>query len=614
MAVSPIVSQPETGTAPRTVGRVRFILVAILAMLFLSCIAGVWFTRDAMANFSFLQSTAKQRTRAQARKSLVDLSPWQTAEALAALAVTAEEKEYARDAERLADHEVDQAFATALRQSSLRADHHTLTGPDIGLSQRVQKLQELVNDDKALVQLLTPAKGASGSTDANGQFDEDDMAVAKAQLDLDSDQLEDAQNDLARAIGDNRADIQAELAAREASMRKFDAGSGNAGEVAVISVARHNTLAGRIGAWYRQNSRLALLQQAQQSTNDNIAQLTTEHNALEATANTAKAAMAAVSDRAAILAAMQEQRTQRQILSIYDDRIQTSRQLATVYGKWVAQVQLQHRILLHLILQSVAVVLLILIVTVIGDAIVRRIMALPAIDRRQMHTLRMVLELGVQVVGGVLILFAIFGVPQQTPTMLGLVTAGITIVMQDFILAFFGWFFLMGKNGLRVGDWVEINRVGGEVTEIGIIYTTLLETGGLNDKGMPTGRRISFINSFAIRGQYFNFTTSSQWMWDEIAVAVPASGDPRRFLEKVQKSVIEVTESDARIAEQEWRRAARGDRTSQFSAVPLVTLRPAASGAEIQVRYMTRASARFEMRNRLYQRVVDILQESASAV
>ena len=76
----------------------------------------------------------------------------------------------------------------------------------------------------------------------------------------------------------------------------------------------------------------------------------------------------------------------------------------------------------------------------------------------------------------------------------------------------------MGKNGIHVGDWVEINGVGGEVTEIGLMTTTLLETGGLADQGHPTGRRISFMNGFAIRGQYFNFSTAGQWMWDEISV------------------------------------------------------------------------------------------------
>ena len=57
----------------------------------------------------------------------------------------------------------------------------------------------------------------------------------------------------------------------------------------------------------------------------------------------------------------------------------------------------------------------------------------------------------------------IFWPPSQVPTILGLATAGVTVVFQDFILAFFGWFVLMGRNGISVGDWVEINSVGGEV-------------------------------------------------------------------------------------------------------------------------------------------------------
>jgi small-conductance mechanosensitive channel len=101
--------------------------------------------------------------------------------------------------------------------------------------------------------------------------------------------------------------------------------------------------------------------------------------------------------------------------------------------------------------------------------------------------------MGIQVVGLLLILLVVFGWPQQISTIVGLVTAGLTIAMQDFILAFFGWFVLMGKNGIRIGDWVEIDGVGGEVTEIGLMSTTLLETGDLSERGHPTGRRITFL-------------------------------------------------------------------------------------------------------------------------
>ena len=167
----------------------------------------------------------------------------------------------------------------------------------------------------------------------------------------------------------------------------------------------------------------------------------------------------------------------------------------------------------------------------------------------------------------------------------------------------------MGKNGMRLGDWVEINGVGGEVTEIGMFYTTLLETGDLADKGHPTGRRITFINSFAIRGQFFNFSTNGQWMWDEITVPIPASANTQSMIDSIQKSVVEETAANSSVAEQEWKRGTRGDGLSRFSATPVVNLRPSGANIDIQVRYVTRASERFELRNRLYRDVVELLQK-----
>ena len=108
--------------------------------------------------------------------------------------------------------------------------------------------------------------------------------------------------------------------------------------------------------------------------------------------------------------------------------------------------------------------------------------------------------------------------------------------MKDFIVGFFGWFVLMGKDGIRAGDWVEINGVGGEVLKVGFLHTVLLETGNWTDAGHPTGRKVSFVNSFAIEGHYFNFSTSGQWLWDEIEVQVPEDADPYAIAKRCRKS------------------------------------------------------------------------------
>lgn len=614
MANSPTPPIADNAAPPRIFGHTRLLLLlSLLAMLSL-CLVFAWTTRDAMAHLPFLQQRGKIPGVAVNQKALVDLSPWQTAQALAPMAVSTEETEFALEAERLADHEVDQAFASALRQANAQVEHRVLTGEALAISQNVAQLEQFVKEDQALVDSLTAkasSPAASAKDGAQPVAGASDLEVAKAQLGLDSDQLADTQLELERASGDNRTEIQEELAAHEASMRKYDSESHSVGELAVISVARQKTLAARLKAWSSQSDRYQLIQQALRQSQADIVSLTSQYSELEAKANTGAAATTQT-DRTTTLANIKDKRELHQLLSIYDDRIQTERQLATVYNNWSAQVLLQHRIVLHLLMQSLALIAFIVICMVLCDALVQHLMAHPSLDWRRMQTLRTVLELGVQVLGAVLVLLVVFGPPRQITTILGLTTAGLTIALQDFILAFFGWFTLMGKNGIRIGDWVEINGVGGEVTEIGLFYTTLLETGNLTDEGHPTGRRITFINGFAVHGQYFNFSTSGQWMWDEITVSVPASANTHAMVERIRTAVLEETEANARVAEREWKRGTRGDGLSRFSAAPVVNQRPVGSGIDLQVRYVTRASERFELRNRLYQQVIGMLQEPAA--
>ncbi|HEX8815615.1 MAG TPA: mechanosensitive ion channel domain-containing protein, partial [Terriglobales bacterium] len=228
----------------------------------------------------------------------------------------------------------------------------------------------------------------------------------------------------------------------------------------------------------------------------------------------------------------------------------------------------------------------------------------------RIHTLRAVIHFAVQAIGAMLILLIVFGVPQQLPTIIGFAGAGLTVALKDFIVGFVGWFVLMGKNGIRVGDWVEINGVAGEVIEINLLRTILLETGNWTDTGHPTGRKVAFINSYAIEGHFFNFTTSGQWLWDELQITVPSSVDPYPLIDQIQKVVAKETEPNVKAAEAEWQSLTTQYRVRSVSAAPAVTLRPTAAGVDLHVRYITRAQERFAMRTRLNQALVQVLRSA----
>lgn len=546
----------------------------------------------------------------------MDLRPWQTARELAGMAVTAEERQYAREAERLADHEVDQAFAAALRETTMQ--QHKLSGDALALSKKIAALRQTIRDDQARVDELTRAAAATKSEKANAAMPETtatDLDVAKAQLGLDSDELADAEQDFARLVGDKSIRIQQEHAAHEAEMKKYDAEVQTGGEAAVLSAQRRQTLASQIGAWLDQNTRARLIRQAMsQAQADASARMISHKRMQDAMAQTAgRNPQAANANNR--MASLQTKRAESQLMAIYDDQMQAAQQLASVYGAWAGQVALQHQIASHLILRSLSYIILIVLCVIGVDALVKRLVNRPNLDRRRRQTLIVALRLGAQFTGLVLVLLVIFGAPNQMPTIVGLTTAGLTVVLQDFIIAFFGWFILMGKNGIRAGDWVEINGIGGEVVNVGLFRTTMLETGNWTDKGHPTGRRVTFINSFAIKGQFFNFSTTGQWMWDEITFTMPPAIDTYTVIEQIRQAVLQETGADARQAEEEWARVTRQSAIglSHFTAGPALDMRPGLTGIDLIVRYVTRASHRFEVKNRLYQCVITLLHTTATA-
>lgn len=154
---------------------------------------------------------------------------------------------------------------------------------------------------------------------------------------------------------------------------------------------------------------------------------------------------------------------------------------------------------------------------------------------------------------------------------------------------------------------MEINGVTGEVVELGMFHTVLLETGNWTDSGHPTGRRVTFTNSFAIEGHYFNFSTSGQWLWDELQVVLPIGLDPYPIVDAIQKKVLEATSESARQAEEEWKTAAQSRNGGTLSAAPAINVKPVIGGVEIAVRYVAKANERYQLRARLYQAAVDLL-------
>jgi small-conductance mechanosensitive channel len=592
----------------------------LLALLLAAAGIGWWKTAPPTARMT------KQRAAALAAAELVDQSTYTTAQRLARLAQTPDEQTYAQSALRVADHALAFAFTTALRDVEA---HPPALSPDaLKIQDRMRKSQSLLDSDQRRVAELTGALAQAKQAQKDAWQDELDLAMS--QLDLDKDELEEANQDLVEAGGNPQKQIEALEQEHNAQVKARVL----APVTATAAAEQHGSLT-RFAEWLRERQKQQELDDAQSVAAQKAAKLAAQRTALAASLEQAKGGISELArhtqgakaqtaaagpvqgaqhtheDAAALLNQTKLIAADQKVLTLLDQRIADQKQLAEIYGQWSGLIALQSHALAHALLFNALIVIIVLIAMLLLDRWLQHLLNNPKLDRRQVETLRSIARVTLRVVAVIVVLLIVVGMPTQLGTMIGIVGAGLTVALKDFIVAFFGWLILMGRNGIRLGDWVEINGVSGEVAELGMFHTVLLETGNWSDPGHPTGRRVTFTNSFAIEKHYFNFSTSGQWLWDELQVVVPAGRDPYSIVDALTKQVVEATAESVRQAEQEWQRAVPAQRGKSFSGTPGVNVKPVVGGVELAIRYLTRANERFLLRAKLYQAAVDLLGHKA---
>jgi len=596
-------------------------IAAIVLLALLGAVAYGLFRTGQPASAPTINTEAAYGGAAQG--PIVDQTPLLTAQRLAQMPTTAEELPFAQEALRLGDHDMDLAFAAAVRD----AQEHppVLSAEAKEIEARLQQSERAVEADRAEIARLTAAYEKAGA-DKKDALD-DQLDVAKAQQELDQDEADDAKQDRIRAGGDPKGRIQSMVEEHEATSHVADTM-----HVSVDNSVEAQGLIHRVQRWSALRQKQLLLWHAKQDAESLAMSLTARHNALESQIISGKADAAQTNAQATSSAAAGGSRkppnlnreestnlvkatklraSEQKTLAGFGKRIDDQKQLADVYAKWAGVLAAKQRSVIHRMLIGLVIIFGILLVGIFFDSWLERLLGKTSLDRRQVETMRTVTRVAVQICAVLFILLVIFGPPNQLGTILGLAGAGLTVALKDFIVGFLGWFVLMGKNGIRLGDWVEINGVTGEVVELGMFHTVLLETGNWTDSGHPTGRRVTFTNSYAIEGHYFNFSTSGQWMWDELQVVLPTGQDPYPVIDAIRKKVAEATTETAKQAEQEWQHAASSRQMSALSAAPAINVKPVIGGVEIAVRYITRANERYQLRAKLYQAAVDLLGPKA---
>ena len=194
-------------------------------------------------------------------------------------------------------------------------------------------------------------------------------------------------------------------------------------------------------------------------------------------------------------------------------------------------------------------------------------------------------------------------------TFAGLITAGLAVAMQSVLVSVVGYFFLIGKYGIRVGDRVQIGSVSGEVIDLGLVRLHLMELSGEGSMS-PTGRVVAFANSiiFQASGGLFKQIPGVNFAWHEITLSLPPGADYPKMKDRLVQAVTNVIKD---YREDILRQTREIQKTASSNAAgdaqPQVQLHFSASGVEALVRYPVQLQHAAEIDERVSRELLSVV-------
>jgi small-conductance mechanosensitive channel len=193
---------------------------------------------------------------------------------------------------------------------------------------------------------------------------------------------------------------------------------------------------------------------------------------------------------------------------------------------------------------------------------------------------------------------------------IGVIGAGVAVALQDVVASIAGAFSIGFSNLYTVGDRVQIGDSRGDVIDIGLLRTTLMETGNWVSRDLYNGRLVRIPNSIVLKGTVFNYSQGFQFIWDEIKVPFTNTSDcafAREMLLRVAKESI----GDYLVeAQASWRNISDNFRIANSSLEPIVMLVVNNASLEFGLSYVVDYTKRTAKQDELFTKIVEEVAKS----
>lgn len=197
---------------------------------------------------------------------------------------------------------------------------------------------------------------------------------------------------------------------------------------------------------------------------------------------------------------------------------------------------------------------------------------------------------------------------------LGIASAGIAFSLKEVIASIAGWLTILVGGMFKTGDRVQLGGVSGDVIDLGVLRTTIMETGEWVNADLYSGRIVKIANSFVFTQPVYNYSTDFPFLWDEIKIPI-SFGSDYTFTRKLIMHVAAEKLGDYRTETKEyWDSMVRKFFIEDATTEPMVTLTVSDNGVEFTLRYIVEYKTRRTTKDVLFTNILEEIEQNPEKV
>lgn len=197
---------------------------------------------------------------------------------------------------------------------------------------------------------------------------------------------------------------------------------------------------------------------------------------------------------------------------------------------------------------------------------------------------------------------------------LGVAGAGIAFALQEVIASFAGWLAIMFGGFYNTGDRVQLGGIKGDVMDIGVLRTTIMETGQWVDGDLYNGRIVLIANSYVFKEPVFNYSGDFPFLWDEIKIPIQYGSNYEKAQEIILAAGTNVAGDLTEKSKEKWKSLQNKYRLEDAQTEPMISLIANDNWAEYTLRYVVDYKRRRATKTVLFSKILTQIEATNGEV